>query len=279
MIASVITPLAVAVSINVILYIYASTASLLQKTRRDISAGYLDSKIRLRDDVIVQILLILNWIFGYLALLPTTSYFAQPFLCFLCVILGFTLFFIYIICKPFTYLGAYMKSTKSGKLTTAASKGEKQSKRLDNDQHVFYIGKTQDSKENVDEKELGDSNGQPIFHKRKAHDSMRRENEYVNPGDRPPLHVEEWYRHSKKLTDYEIPRARVSSFHSSFHSSSSSDRSSSVVSNGRRSTYFNPNSVPMSQIEHNRFAKFVKMEDDGKEAYGYGNGGFEEDYF
>ena len=261
MIASVIAPLAVTVSINVILYIYAyaSTASLLQKTQGDISLRYLNSNARLRDDVIVLILLIVNFIFGYLSLLPTTSYFSQPCLCFLCVILGFALIFLYIIRKPFTYLEENKEIKKWSELTAASSEGEKRSTRLGNEQQAFYINKTQGSKENIYEKQLEESNE-----------------------DHPPQHVEKWYRHSKKLTDDEIPRARVSSFNSSFHnnnSSSNRDRSSSVLSNGRQSAYFNPNSVPMTQIEHSRFEKYFYREEDDKEAYNYANGGYKQDYF
>ncbi|XP_072043711.1 adhesion G-protein coupled receptor G7-like [Amphiura filiformis] len=98
MIASVIVPLAVVITVDGILFIYAAQVFVSQNDPQGTKASdYGNSKSRLKYDVIVVLLLTLNYVVGYLALVPSTQYIAQPFFCFLSIVFGISLFFLFVV--------------------------------------------------------------------------------------------------------------------------------------------------------------------------------------
>ncbi len=229
MISTVIVPLALVVVIDFIAIIYATREiPYLDDPKTDLEP-YKTSTCRIKNNIIVFLLLVLNLVAGYLAWLPSTSYVAQPILCFFSVLFGFALCFLFIVRKPMTYPKEYRDDAKSKRSSSSTSSVKKAKN--------HNVRKNQHTPQR-----------------------MAKENEY---------------------SDYQQPPSPQRS-NTDSRGNNNQQSFSSLVGNGRRTAYFDPQSIPMSNLNRNRYANYGYTDSLSYDRYVYDNAHYaldDDDYF
>ncbi len=244
MISTVIVPFALVIFIDFVAIIYSTGETPYLDDSQNELDTYKTSMRRIKNNTIVFLLLVLNLAAGYLAWIPSTSYVAQPILCFFSVLFGFALCFLFIVRKPMTYPKEYLDDAKSKRSSSTSSDSIKKAKRHSGKKSVSHVSKNQHYPQ-----------------------IMATENEYIDDDQLSP----------NRHTQHRQPEHQTSRTQFNIDSRSHADQSfSSLIGNGRRTAYFDPQSIPMSNANRKRYTNYGYSDD----RYGYDNHALEDDdYF